>query len=42
MLAISKMKKNESQSRRSTEEDSNSDKDDEFAYFKTNPAKHKT
>jgi hypothetical protein len=42
MLAISKMKKNESQSRRSTEEDSSSDKDDELAYFKTKSAKHKT
>jgi len=41
-MNISKIYKLDSSSRRSTEEDSASDKDEECFYIKTNPQKHKT
>lgn len=41
-MSISKNMKYESRSRQTTEEDSNSDRDEEFFILKTNPAKHKT
>ena len=41
-MSTTKIYKNEPKSRRSTEEDSASEKDEEAFYLKTNPAKHKT
>lgn len=41
-MNYSKFTKSESNSRRSTEEDSGSEGDYDSFYLKTNPAKHKT
>jgi len=41
-MSVSKVIKYESRSRQTTEEDSNSDRDDEVFYPKTIVAKHKT
>ena len=44
IMSISKISKESTHSRRSTEEDSGSEKDEDHYYYycKTNPAKHKT
>ena len=41
-MSFSKINMLDTTSRKSTEEDSCSDKDEEFLYIKTNPQKHKT
>jgi len=41
-MSFSKMTKLETTSHKSTEDDSCSDKDEEFFHIKTNPQKHKT